>query len=512
MQSIRMNDFFLPRGASILELWLPAITFHLAKGRLLSDIPIVVDLDGTLLKSDLLYESATRYLQRSPASWTRMITWTLQGKAVVKSRLAEAVELDVARLPYREDVLEWLHEQRANGTTLVLATASNQKYAERIAEHLGIFDAVMGSDDVRNLGSHIKADALVLRYGAQGYDYMADRVIDLPIWAQSRTAHIVGGSPRLHARVAARTSVGQSFAGDPDRLRYFFKALRPHQWAKNVLVFIPLLLAHQAMNPAAVLSAILAFVAFSLAASGVYVLNDLADLDADRAHHRKSARPFASGRLSIRVGWVLWPLLIAASLALGFITLPIGFGIALSFYNALTFAYSFALKSRAVIDVITLSLLYTTRLVAGALAIEVAPTFWLLAFSIFFFLSLALMKRYNDVIASRKKGNAGAISGRGYVHSDAEPVTSIGVAAGMVSVLIMALYINDPAVADRYATPYALWPLVPLLLYWLARVWLLVHRGVVHDDPVFFALRDRASLAVCVLGVAIFAVASVISI
>lgn len=471
--------------------------------------PIVVDLDGTLVRTDLLYESANRYVRRGPLALFHLAKWTAEGKAPLKRRLAEAIDLDVAALPFREDVIEWLRGQRDAGRTLVLATASNETYARAVSEHLGIFDDVIGSDATRNLGSGEKARALVERYGEGGFDYIGDHRADLPVWEKAKIAHVVSGSGRLREQAGSRAEAGMVF-DRPGRsgVAALVKALRPHQWAKNALVLVPLVLSHHLGNPTSVIQALLAFVVFCLAASGVYVLNDLTDLDADRRHHRKRARPFASGELSLLVGWWLWPLLIGSSLVFGFLLLPLNFGIALAVYIALTFAYSFVLKSRAIIDVITLALLYTSRLVAGALAIGVVTTFWLLAFSLFFFLSLALMKRYNDVLSARDAGNTGAISGRGYVHSDAEPVTTLGIAAGMVSVLILALYIKDPEVSTSYATPYALWVLVPLLLFWIARVWLLVHRGLMNEDPVLFAVRDRMSWLVIAVGIVAFAVAS----
>lgn len=470
--------------------------------------PIVVDLDGTLIRTDLLFESANRYLRSDVLAVPRMLGWSLRGKSVLKAEIADRIDLDVTTLPYRDDVVSWLVDQRTAGHLLVLATASNQKYADAVAAHLGIFDAALGSDAETNLGSENKARVLVERYGDRGFDYVADRRADVPVWQHADVAHVVGAPARVVGAASGVATLGRSFPAGPSAAGGIFKAMRPHQWAKNALVLIPLVLSHKLTEPTAVISALIAFVAFSLAASSVYILNDLADLDADRMHRSKRRRPFASGRVSLLAGWAVWPLLIAASLAMSIVALPPGFVAALVGYIVLTFLYSFFLKSRAIIDVIVLALLYTSRLVAGALAIGAVTTFWLLAFSLFFFLSLALMKRYNDVLAARDDGNEGAISGRGYVHSDAEPVTSIGIAAGMVSVLILALYIKDPEVAGAYATPYALWPLVPLLLFWIARVWLLVHRGLVHDDPVFFALRDRMSWAVAAAGIVVFAAAT----
>lgn len=389
----------------------------------------------------------------------------------------------------------------------MLATASDRSYADQIASHLDLFDEVMASDGEVNLGSEAKARALVQRFGEQGFEYAADRAADEPVWCHAAKAHIVGGGERLRQRVAAHTPIGETFER---RRGGLLCAVRVHQWVKNLLVLVPVILAHRLTDPHALLAAFAAFVLFSMTASGVYLLNDLADLDADRRHHAKRNRPLASGQLPLPVAWALWPLLLVLPIVLGAMLLPLGFTLTLAVYVALTLGYTFGLKAKPVLDVVVLGLLYTLRFVAGVMVIDAPMTFWFLAFSLFFFLSLALMKRCEELVMVKARDPEHQLSRRGYRAVDAEPITALGVATGVVSVMILALYINDPKVIASYATPWLLWPLVPLLLYWVSRVWLLVYRGEVHDDPVLFTLKDRTSWVIGVLAGLVWLLATVV--
>jgi 4-hydroxybenzoate polyprenyltransferase/phosphoserine phosphatase len=471
------------------------------------EIPLVVDLDGTLMPADMLFESATKYITTNALALPRIAVWLAGGKANLKARLAERVELDVAILPYRQEVLAWLRTQHAKGRKLILATAGDRRYAQAIAAHLGIFDEVIASDGTNNLTSVVKTRALVERFGKYGFDYVADRRADEPVWESAATAYIVGGGRGVVGRVAKTTNVGHVFPTRPTGLIDFFRAVRAHQWAKNLLVFVPLALA-QVSEPSAVFAAALAFLLFSVAASGVYLLNDLTDLEADRRHPVKRHRPLASGRLSLPVAWMLWPLFLLLPIVVGYLLLPPRFTLVLCGYVVLTIAYSLVFKSKPVLDVIVLGLLYTLRIIGGAAAIDVRVTFWFFGFSLFFFLSLALMKRCEEIIMIRALGAEGILDRRGYRASDSEPITALGVATGVVSVFILALYINDPAVLVHYQTPWLLWPLVPLMLYWISRIWLLVHRGEVKHDPVLFTLKDPASWMVGFLGAVVLVLAT----
>ncbi len=457
-----------------------------------SSIPVVVDLDGTLISTDLLVETANGFVTRQHLRALRMLAWLLAGKCELKTRLAEACGIDPAHLPYNQALLSWLHEQKELGRRLVLATASHLTLAEAVAHHLGIFDEVLASQAGTNLKGSAKRDALVDRYGERGFDYVGNEAADLVVWRSARRAYVVGSSPRLIRDVQVLGTLGRVFHdARPSAFGSLLKAMRLHQWLKNLLVLVPLLAAHRYGDPASLVPALLAFLAFGLAASGVYLLNDLADVAADRQHPRKRRRPFAAGHLSLLHGWLAWPVLQLAAFSLAALALPPAFLAWLAAYFVLTLAYSLVLKRIVLVDVLTLAGLYTLRIVAGASAIGVTPSFWLLAFSTFFFLSLAFIKRYSEIKAGI--GSQGKVHGRGYLHGDLETVSSLGIGAGQVSVLVLALYIQDSHTAVMYHSPEFIWLACPLLLYWVSRAWLIAHRGGMHDDPLVFAIKDPAS-------------------
>jgi 4-hydroxybenzoate polyprenyltransferase/phosphoserine phosphatase len=467
---------------------------------------ICVDLDGTLIRSDLLVEAFLTFARTSPAELWRLPLWLLRGKAALKAELAMRVRLDVATLPYDLRLLDWLRQQKAAGRRLVLSTASNYRLARAVADHLGIFDEVLASTDDHNLSGRNKAADLERRFGRHGFDYCGNDVEDVHVWKVAHGAVIVNAASGVER--AARTAAQRELAVFPRqraKLRDFVRALRPHQWTKNVLVFVPLLTSHQLESVASITAAVWAFFAFGLCASAVYVVNDLLDLSSDRLHARKRTRPFAAGTLKLSTGFALVPLLLGAAAAVAW-RLPPLFGWVLAGYFALTLAYSVELKRIAVVDAMTLAGLYTSRIVAGACAIGVPLSFWLLQFSIFLFLSLAMVKRYAELDDLRRAGRTRA-SGRGYRVDDLTLLHSFGTAAGYGAVLVLALYINSPEVKKLYGDPEYIWALCVLLLYWISRVWIKTHRGEMHDDPVVYALKDRVSQLVGVLCAAIVYVA-----
>jgi 4-hydroxybenzoate polyprenyltransferase len=474
--------------------------------------PLVVDLDGTLIKSDLLFETATSLVVRRPLAAFYLFGWLMRGKPELKARLAGAVTVDVATLPYNQELVAWLREQKAQGRRLVLATAANQSLAVKVAAHLALFDHVIASDRTTNLKSVAKRDALVALYGAGGYDYVGNDSADLTVWRDARTAHVVSNSARLYAQAGANGNLGQTIhSGVPSAAQALMRAVRPHQWLKNLLVFIPLVAAHQYGSVGSVLQASLAFLAFGLAASSVYLLNDLVDVESDRHHPRKRFRPFAAGDLSLVHGWIAWPLLLVSACAIAFALLPPTFTHFLLLYAGVSTAYSLRLKQIPIVDVLTLAGLYTLRIIAGAAAIAVPLSFWLLSFSMFFFVSLAFMKRYSELKVARDGHHAIALRGRGYAPQDLELVAMLGSSAGHVAVLVLALYIQDSRTASLYAEPRFIWLACPVMLYWVSRAWLLTHRGQMNEDPILFALRDRVSwMAVGALAL-IFMLAMVVS-
>ncbi len=472
--------------------------------------PLVVDLDGTLIKTDLLIETSSQFVLSRLWHGCKLLSWMKEGKSALKDHLAQATRIDAAVLPYNEEVLTWLKQEKAEGRVIVLATASHQLLANQVATHLDLFDEVLATDADINLKSDVKCAALVAKYGENGFDYIGNDWADLPVWQSAAQAHVVSQSSRLIEAVKRQGKLGQIFSdGKPPLAQALLKAMRPHQWMKNLLVLIPLLAAHRFGVVTTLGEALLAFIVFCLTASSVYLLNDLVDVTDDRYHARKRQRPFAAGHLSLLQGWLIWPMLLICAFKLADSLLPFSFTVSLGAYFLLTVAYSLRLKQIPIVDVLTLAGLYTLRIIAGAAAIAVPLTFWLLSFSMFLFLSLAFIKRYSELKAARQNGQINALHGRGYSPQDLELVANLGVSAGYTSVLVLALYIQDVHTASMYATPQFIWLACLILLFWISRAWLIAHRGQMHDDPIVFSLKDRVSWIVGVLFAAVFLLAKV---
>lgn len=449
--------------------------------------PLVVDLDGTLIRSDLLIESFLGLVGHNPFAAIRSLGALADGKAAFKARLADTVIIDAATLPFDEDVLRLIREAREAGRPVHLASASDERYVAAVAEHLGLFDSAIGSRADHNLSAGEKARRLVERFGAGRFDYVGDSAADVPVWREARNAYAAPGAGRRRAAAhgIALTPVGEA----RNRWRPYLKALRVHQWLKNVLIFAPAVAGHQFGWSLA--ASLIAFLSFSLCASSVYVLNDLLDIRNDRDHPRKRLRPFASGHASLVHDAALIPILLIASIALG-LFLPPKFLLVLAGYYVLTLAYSLYLKRQVMLDVVALACLYGARLVAGAAATSIALSHWLEALAIFLFLSLALVKRSAE-LTDRVQSKAGAPSGRGYRLEDLPLVEAMAAASGYTAVLVMALYLNSPDVGSLYSSPHRLWAICVVMLYWVGRMLMKAHRGEMHDDPVVFAVRDRAS-------------------
>jgi 4-hydroxybenzoate polyprenyltransferase len=452
---------------------------------------LCVDLDGSLVRTDLLYESTLLLAKRAPADLWSLPAWLMQGKAVLKARIAQRVGLQIGALPYNQPLLDWLRRERAAGRKLVLCTASDRRYAEQVAEHLGLFGEVLASDGRTNNGGANKAADLVGRYGQGGFDYVGNGYADVVVWTVARRA-IVVGSEKLRVAASRVTEVERVFPPESAGLNTWLRGLRLHQWLKNLLLLLPLLGAHRWGDGAALLKVMGAFVAFGMCASAVYVVNDLFDLESDRQHPRKRHRPFAAGRISIPAGIAMALLLFA--LAFGVATqVSWAFTAWLLAYLVLTKVYTFILKSIPLLDCLALAGLYTLRVVAGGAAVAQPVSFWLLAFCLFLFLSLAFVKRYSELVLLVQQGKTSA-HGRGYVADDRQLLQSFGVSSGFASALVLALYLNSEAVLRLYAYPDRLWFTLPVLLFWISWMWLRASRGQMHDDPVIFAVRDRASL------------------
>ncbi|MHB2040074.1 MAG: UbiA family prenyltransferase [Acidiferrobacteraceae bacterium] len=461
-------------------------------------LPLCVDLDGTLLRTDSLIEALLMLLKANPLILFLLPVWLIRGKAYFKQQVGARVTLAPATLPYNLELLKYLTEEEAAGRRLVLATAADRRTAEQIAGYLGIFSRVIASDGRHNLSGRAKARRLAECFGEHGFDYAGNSHADLAVWPEAAHAIVVSAPPTVARKAASLAPVAEVFpAPGTNRWRAFLKAIRIHQWAKNLLILVPLATSHSLASGAAVKLDLFAFIAFSLCSSSVYLLNDLLDLEADRLHRTKCRRPFASGDLPLTLGLGFIPLLLLSAGTIAITLLPRAFALTLAGYFLLTLAYSFYLKRIALLDVLVLALLYSARIGAGAVAIHVPLSHWLLAFSMFLFLSLALVKRFSELRELRIAAKPGA-RGRGYLASDLEQLASLGAASGYISVLVLALYANSAQVTLLYRHPFILWLICPLILYWISRIWLLAHRGQMHEDPILFALRDRVSYILAV--------------
>ena len=451
---------------------------------------LVVDLDGTLLRSDMLFESFWSAIGRDWKSLFRALRTFFSGRAALKQYLAETAKVDVSVLPYDLKLIEFIKSWREHGGKTALVTASNSKFAADIAAHLGIFDEFHGSDGTTNLKGTNKANFLTDKFGNEEYAYMGDSAADLAVWKKSAKAITVNASKSIQSRVEKIGKPFEHLSTVENKIRPYLKALRPYQWLKNVLVFVPILTSHK-VNAESFLNSVTAFLAFSLVASSVYVLNDLLDLESDRIHPRKRNRPFASGSVPITHGSLLvfgpitLGLIISAQLGWEFLSVMLC-------YALITTTYSLYFKRLVVFDVCLLALLYTTRILAGGIATDITLSVWLLAFSIFFFFSLAAVKRQAELVDLAKRKHLSA-TGRGYHVDDLPIISMIAIGSGFVSVLVLALYINSPEVLKVYRSPTVLWGICCILLYWITNIAVATHRGIMHDDPIIFAVKDRVS-------------------
>ncbi|ESX95443.1 UbiA family prenyltransferase [Mesorhizobium sp. LNJC405B00] len=459
-------------------------------------IPLAVDLDGTLIATDLLWEGLFILLKKNPLYVFLVPFWLAAGPARLKQAIADRIDIDPASLPYREALLQRLRADHRDGRKIVLATGTPRKFAETIAAHLGVFDYVLATDGPHNMTSGRKRDALIAAYGDGGFDYAGNSRHDLKVFGAARNAIVV--APDRHARRWQAAHSAERMPAPKRTLKTFVKMLRVHQWLKNSLIAVPMVLSHEYFNINMIWQCLLAFVAFSAVASAIYILNDFFDLALDRKHPTKRNRPFASGALSIPFGLGAMAALLTIGIAAGLL-LPIEFLGVLAGYLVVTTAYSLSFKRMLLADVLTLAGLYTVRVLAGAAATGVEVSFWLLAFSIFFFLSLALVKRYVELRTTAIPVGE-RIAGRGYRIEDQEIVAQAGMASAFSSALVLALYMDSVAVRELYPHPWLVWPLAPIVLYLTMRVWILARRNEMNDDPVIFIIRDWRSQIVVVIG------------
>jgi 4-hydroxybenzoate polyprenyltransferase len=485
-----------------------------------SSVPLCVDLDGTLINSDSLHEGLVVLLKRNPLYALALPVWLAQGKPAFKNKVALRAPLDVDALPFNDEVLALLKSERGR-RPIVLCTAAHERYARAISDRLGLFDRVFATEEV-NLAASEKVRTLIGEYGERGFDYMGDALQDVGVFRAARSAIAVNPAAGLRRRLSEVENLDRVIDGTRrGGARAWLRALRMHQWIKNLLVFIPLVAAHRAGDPRAVFASAAAFVIYGLTASAVYLLNDLVDLKADRAHPRKRRRGLASGAISIPAALMSIPVLLLVALVLAWKLSP-QFAALIALYFLTSNAYAFRLKQVPILDSLVLAGLYTFRVLAGAAAISVTPSFWLLSFSVFFFFSLALSKRHSELLEladpdgepagetrrpSPRPSSDLAIPGRGYNRGDLSIIVSEGTAAGIAAVLVLALFINSESARGAYRHPEALWLICPLVLYWITKLWLNSQRGQIEDDPVVWAVENRTSRAIIVLCFVLFVLA-----
>lgn len=466
---------------------------------------LYVDLDGTLIKTDILYESILLLIKRNFLYLFILPFWLIKGKANLKHKISKLVEINPQTLPYNIPFLNYLKDQKKLGRQIILATATTEKYASAIASYLGIFSQVIASTADQNVSGSTKLS--YIRNEPKQFSYAGNAVIDMLIFSHAQESIIVSPTYGLKKRMVRIDNITQVFESSNYKGSAILKAIRMHQWVKNSLLFVPLLMSQQFTNTQALLEVAIAFVSFSLLASATYIVNDLMDIPHDREHIRKRNRPIASGNLAIPTAILIAFILFIGSLVIA-ININISFVFGLLFYLLLTLTYSFKLKKYILVDTISLALLYTTRIFIGALVINITLSVWLIAFSMFMFLSLALVKRCSELqtLNIEKKTRT---SGRGYAVSDSHILASMGICSGFISVLVIVLYFNDTQSISHYSHPELLWLICPLLLYWIGRIWIKTFRDEMHDDPIVFAIKDTGSL-LCIISILVIIVSAIL--
>lgn len=467
------------------------------------DVPLVVDLDGTLIRVDSLHEAFVQLSARKPLHALRALLMLRRGRPEFKAAIADHVLPNAETVPFNEAVLEVIKRAKSEGRRVYLATAADRRFAEAVSGAIGLFDGIFASADGINLKGRAKAEWLVNAFGAHRFDYIGNDTTDIPVWRVARTALVSGAAPHVIKQIAQELPNVTVIDTREFTLKRYLLAVRPHQWLKNILVALPAVAGHH-FSISEFLTVLMAFISFSFGASSIYLANDMIDLPHDRAHPDKRHRSLAAGVMPLSHAAVLLGLVVTLSIGVA-LMLPWVFMQVLLVYFALSMAYSLYLKRKLMIDVVALAALYGIRVLAGGAATGILLSHWLVAFCFFIFLSLALVKRMSEMIFLPPA--VGKIKGRGYRPEDLQSITALAAASGFVSVLVLALYINSSEVSTLYRHPELVWGICVILVYWLGRVYFLTGRGEMHQDPVIFAATDRISLLTGMLVVAIFLLA-----
>ena len=460
---------------------------------------LFVDLDKSLISTDTLWESMIVLFKGHPFALFKVPFWLLKGKAGFKNEIAKRVIPDAALLPYRENVVSLIQERRDKGADVILATAANERIAHAVSNHLDLFTSVLASDASTNLSGSRKSSAICEASANEDFEYIGDTWVDVPIWKKAQSAIIVDGPRRLISSLKREMPVRELSGQHRSTLFTLVRAMRCHQWIKNILIFVPMILAHQVIDFSHWMAVCIAFICFSLIASSVYVVNDILDIESDRSHPQKKKRPFAAGELQIKTGVILAGILFGLGVGVSTYFISSTFGFMAASYAIVSFAYSSYFKQQPILDLLLLAGFYTYRVVLGGAALPDAPVSeWLYGFSVFFFMSLAMVKRYADLLELEKIGQTEA-KGRYYTAQDLPLFCSLGPATGCMSIFVLAMYLTSEKVTTIYDKPMILWFICPTLFYWIARVWFLAIRGELSHDPIVFALRDKISYAVAIL-------------
>ncbi len=474
----------------------------------LKETPLCVDLDGTLIKTDSLYELFLLLLKKNPFYCIIALSWLWKSKAYLKEQITKRVQLSAESLPYNDDVINYIRSQDTD-RKILLVTGSNKRVAESVSKHLGLFDEVMASDSITNLTCENKRNLLVSRFGEDGFEYIGNDKADMSVWSAAKHVSVVSKENHFLQKVRESFDVKNEFLLPTPSIRNYLIAIRMHQWVKNLLVFIPFFLNHRFNDYNALIQLVICFLCLSFIASFTYIINDLLDLDSDRLNQYKRNRPFASCLVPIKDATIMMlVLLIGIIILLSLLKLPVV--LVLMVYLISTLSYSFYFKRITILDVTILAGLFSLRVISGIVSIEAEWSFWLLAFSMFFFLSLAFAKRFSELDNLRDEGRNSTV-GRGYYVEDLPMLKSSGITVGYISILVVALYIESEKVRQMYVHPEILWLICPLLLYWIGRIWMKTGRGEMHEDPIVFAIRDKVSIITLFLCFLIVLVATFIN-
>ncbi len=464
--------------------------------------PLCVDLDGTLIKTNSLFEALLIALKKNPLRVFPLVGACFQSKAHVKHLLGEYIKDEPHSWLYNEELIAFLRDEHSKERTLILATASDHAIATSIAQELGIFDEVIASTVFAPVNASTKYKVLQQRFGKTSFSYAGNSHADLSVWNIAASAVLVHTPKRIASLVQKSCRVEAEFPLPETRtLKNIIREIRIHQWLKNLLLFIPPIMAHQIHHPYIFLQTTAGFFSFSFLASSMYIMNDLLDMHADRTHETKRMRPIALGTISAQDAIKIALLLVSASIALALFILPPAFLFVLLAYIVINALYSLRLKKVPYIDITVLASLYVLRIIAGGAATNIPTSVWLFFFAGCFFFYLASLKRVIELLHLKQPQDIAP--GRGYRKQDTAFLIRLGVAFSILSLVILGMYVGSTNVTHLYARPYLLLALLPLLALWMIRMWHLALAKKLPDDPVLFTSKDAISYGI---GVAIIAV------